>query len=213
MKYNSYYHDLKNDTIISEEEYHKRMEQSLEGGLNYFGQYRNRAEAQMALDSDYSFLKFDKYWNPQAKPKLNDELFSKSIPEKKSFIRKGLYLDIFINDEDESIRAEVAKTGYQSEILANDSSKRVRIELAKNGYALDKLVYDSAWEVRSLVAMKGYGLDILINDPEEYVKEAALRAKEKFKYQSLDSRIAKAKVNNESLKGNDIEKQPYVKMR
>jgi len=213
MKYYSYYHDLKTDTIISEEEYHNRMEQCLEGGLSYFGQYRNKAEAQLALDSDYSFLKLNKYWNPQGKPKSNDELLSISFPEKKSFIRKGLYLDIFINDKDESIRAEVAKTGYQSDILANDSSKRVRIELAKNGYVLDKLINDSAWEVRSLVAMRGYGLDILINDPEEYVREAALRSKKKFKYQSLDSRIAKAKANNESLKGNDIEKQPYVKMR
>lgn len=192
MKYNSYYHDLKNDTIITEEEYHSRMSKKLEGGISYFGQYRSRAEAQLALDSDYSFLKNNIYWNSHAAVKTNAELFNFSIPEKKSFIRKGLYLDVYIEDTDENIRAEVAKTGYMSERFVKDPSKIVRISLAKAGYELDKLIGDSAWEVRALVAMHGYGLDILINDQDDYVKETALRSTEKFKYKKIDKLISNA---------------------
>ena len=188
MDRKSFYLDLKTDKVISEEEYHRRMEKSIEGGLNYFGQYRDLAEAQIALDSDFAFLKNNKYWNPGDKNRSFDEIRNMIIPKKVALIRKGLYLDTFIDDTDEYIRAEVAKTGYGSDKLVTDKSKIVRQTLAKYEFELDKLVDDIEWEVRAMVAMRGYGLDKLVNDPNEYVKEAALRSIEKFQYKTANAR-------------------------
>lgn len=188
MNRKSFYLDLKTDKVISEEEYHRRMEKNIEGGLNYFGQYRDLAEAQIALDNDYSFLKNNKYWNPGDKKKSFEEVRNMIIPKKVALIRKGLYLDTFIDDTDEFIRAEVAKTGYGSDKLVTDKSKIVRQTLAKYEFELDKLVEDIEWEVRAMVAMRGYGLDKLVNDSNEYVKEAALRSIEKFQYKTANVR-------------------------
>lgn len=196
MNRKSYYHDLKTDKIISEEEYHSRMEKNLEGGLNYFGQYRDITEAQLALDSEYSFLKNNKYWNPGDVSKSDEQVLSMTIPEKTALIRKGLYLDVLINDKEESVRAAVAKTGFGVDKLVTDTSKIVRQALAKYEFALDKLVDDPAWEVRAMVAMRGYGLDKLIHDSDEYVRTAAIRATDKYKHKkNYDDSIAKIGVN------------------
>lgn len=60
----SFYHDLRNDAILTEREYDKRMEACLEASLVYFGEYTNRAEAVAALNGSLSYLKNNPYWNP-----------------------------------------------------------------------------------------------------------------------------------------------------
>lgn len=62
--------------------------------------------------------------------------------EKLSRIRQGRDLDIFLNDEDEFVRASVAEQGYGLDKLIDDENWRVRGAVAQQGYGLDKLVHD-----------------------------------------------------------------------
>ena len=60
------------------------------------------------------------------------------------------------------------------EELVNDEEWSVRIEVAKHGYGLDILINDEDWSVRYEVAKHGYGLDILINDEYKFVRDEAI---------------------------------------
>lgn len=66
-------------------------------------------------------------------------------------VRRKYCLNIFINDEDYLVRAEVAKQGYRLDILINDEDWTVRVEVAKQGYGLDKLIKDKDHRVRETV--------------------------------------------------------------
>lgn len=67
-------------------------------------------------------------------------------------VRNGQYLDIYIDDSDYQVRAEVARQNYGLDILINDPH----------------------WIVRRQVAAQGYGLDILINDEEPLVSNIVI---------------------------------------
>lgn len=81
-----------------------------------------------------------------------EDICKLSITEKFNLIKNNQYLDIFIDDPDCNVRAQVARKGYGLHILVHD----------KNDW------------VRRMVAMQGYGLDILINDEDEYVRNLAI---------------------------------------
>ena len=76
----SYYHDLKTDRIITENEYNKRMNVCLKASLVYFGEYNTKKEAQKILDTEYSYLKNNPYWNPK-KDDNNIKKLSKELGE------------------------------------------------------------------------------------------------------------------------------------
>ena len=106
--------------------------------------------------------------------KMQRDLFKdKSFESKIELIESGIYLSIFILDEDPRIRKAVAKYGYGLPQLANDPNGEVRIEVAKHGIRLYKLAHDSDEMVRAEVARQGYELDKLINDPCVLVREQA----------------------------------------
>lgn len=63
---------------------------------------------------------------------------------------RGVELDKLVGDEDEYVRADVAKQGriQDLEILVNDPYRIVRLAVAKQGYGLAQLVNDSEEDVR-----------------------------------------------------------------
>ena len=86
------------------------------------------------------------------------------------------YLDIFVNDEDEFVRVDVAERGIEKylDILVNDESEYVREHIAESGIKkyLDILVDDENSDVRYEVA-KFNNEDILwklVNDEDVYVR-------------------------------------------
>ena len=89
---------------------------------------------------------------------------------KEELAKGGLYLDKYLNDEDDSIRYRVAERGYGLDKLVNDKSPSIRSEVARHRYGLDKLINDENSYVRSIVAEQGYGLDKLVNDESENVR-------------------------------------------
>ena len=60
----SFYHDMRNDDILTEREYDERMEECFSASLVYFGEYSSRSEALADLNGKYSYLKNNSYWNP-----------------------------------------------------------------------------------------------------------------------------------------------------
>ena len=95
-----------------------------------------------------------------------------SKEEIKKYIEDNL--EELVNDEEWSVRLEVARQGYGLDKLVNDEEWSVRIEVAKHGYGLDILINDEDWSVRYEVAKHGYGLDILINDEYKFVRDEAI---------------------------------------
>lgn len=59
MSYKSFYHDMRDDTIITEHEYNiiTETESANAPYIAYFGLYENRREAQNDLDTIFSYLK------------------------------------------------------------------------------------------------------------------------------------------------------------
>lgn len=57
MSLNSYYHDLKTNEIITENEFDKRNSECFSPRYAYFGEYKNLKEAQHELDTKLSYLK------------------------------------------------------------------------------------------------------------------------------------------------------------
>lgn len=79
-------------------------------------------------------------------------------------------IDKYINDEDDEVRAALAKAGYGLDKLVDDSDFMVRMAVAEQGYGLDKFVNDDSPSVREIVAEQGYGLDKLVNDSIDKVR-------------------------------------------
>lgn len=100
------------------------------------------------------------------------DVLNLDISDKQKMIERGENLDIFINDKDWIVRAEVARQGYGLDKLINDKDGAVRAEVARQGYGLDKLVDDEDWVVRVEVARQGYRLDKLVNDKDSDVRAA-----------------------------------------
>lgn len=74
-----------------------------------------------------------------------------------------------------------AKLGFGLDVFVNNDSDIVRSQVARQGYGLDKLINDDYWGVRAEIANQGYGLDKLIHDEEPKVRLLAydaLRAEE-----------------------------------
>lgn len=100
-----------------------------------------------------------------------------SYSEKIDLLSKGDEedLDVLVNDEDWTIRTEVARHGRDKDldVLINDKGKFVRAAVARCGRDkdLDVLVNDSYEGVRAAVARHGRekDLEILINDESEVV--------------------------------------------
>ena len=93
----------------------------------------------------------------------------------------GFGLDVFVNNDSDIVRSQVARQGYGLDKLINDGSGFVRRCIAEQGYGLDNLVDDDYWGVRAEIANQGYGLDKLIHDEEPKVRLLAydaLRAEE-----------------------------------
>lgn len=65
---------------------------------------------------------------------------------------RGVDLDLLVHDEDEYVRADVAKRGREQDLklLVNDVSRIVRLEVAKKGYGLEALAKDTDPEVRKV---------------------------------------------------------------
>ena len=100
------------------------------------------------------------------------ELYSMSFDEKRKMIKNNQNLDVFIDDTDPLVRAEVANQGYGLDSLVNDEDYHVRCSVGEQGYGLNKLVNDESVWVRQIVAKKGYGLDRLVYDEDESVRVA-----------------------------------------
>lgn len=93
----------------------------------------------------------------------------------------GFGLDVFVNNDSDIVRSQVARQGYGLDKLVHDDAVIVRDAVAKQGYGLDKLINDDYWGVRAEIANQGYGLDRLIHDEEPKVRLLAydaLRAEE-----------------------------------
>lgn len=83
---------------------------------------------------------------------MNNFIEHLSHNKKIKLINKKRLLNIFINDPDDWIRAEVAKQNY----------------------GLDTLINDNSMIVRTYVADQGYGLSQLINDKNQYMREEVI---------------------------------------
>ena len=93
----------------------------------------------------------------------------------------GFGLDVFVNNDSDIVRSQVARQGQGLDKLINDGSGFVRRCVAKQGFGLDKLINDDYWGVRAEIANQGYGLDKRIHDEEPKVRLLAydvLRAEE-----------------------------------
>ena len=112
-------------------------------------------------------------------PFLQDENFYCWIADGKTkeiiqMLKELQSIDVskFVYDEDESIRAIVAKQGYGADVLVHDEWWVIRYYLACKGCRLDILVNDEEPDVRKAVAWQKYGLDILVNDEDSEVRIA-----------------------------------------
>ena len=77
-----------------------------------------------------------------------EELLNLNYVDKRSLIRQGKYLDVFIKDKHWEIRKEVVKRRYRLDILINDNDPDVRMAVVRQGYRLDKLINDKNKYVR-----------------------------------------------------------------
>lgn len=135
-----------------------------------------RQLACFGFDSDVRDLMHNPRWS-------QDKKIKEAI-----IIKHGMYLDQFVHDPDEDIRAAVASKHRDEdlEILVYDPSVKVREMVAVNADCamntskyFDILVNDESPDVRLLVAMKVscYGkpnnpyLDILVHDPAPIVRK------------------------------------------
>lgn len=80
-------------------------------------------------------------------------------------------LSKLIHDSDPIVREFVAKVGYGLDILVKDPDFRVRIAVVKQKYGLESLINDSNISVRVEVAKQGYGLEKLVHDPDYHVRK------------------------------------------
>lgn len=148
------------------------------------------------------------YKTNQIKNKQNLDVF---INDPNPYIRaevaeQGYGLDKLINDSDWYVRSIVAKHGYGLEKLINDPEPWVRKQVAKCGYGLNKLVDDKDGRVRIEVARQGYGLEKLINDKCISVRKTALQQQKSINSQtSTDEEKVEPTYNlsNESVTNND----------
>lgn len=115
------------------------------------------------------------------------------------------YLDILVNDEDESIRASVAERGIEKylDILVNDESKYVREYVAESGIKkyLDILVDDDNFRVRYYVA-KFNNEDLLwklVTDESVWVRCQVVRTACKYNLDKIIYRLC-ADKDTEVLK-------------
>ena len=76
-------------------------------------------------------------------------------------VKLGFGLDVFFNDDCDTVRGQVARQGYGLDKLVNDGSGFVRRCVAEQGYGLDILVDDEHPYVRAEVARQGFGLVML----------------------------------------------------
>ena len=72
-----------------------------------------------------------------------------------------------------------AEMGYGLDTLIQDDNEFVRAAVARKGHRLDILVHDISHIVRTVVAEAGYGWSILLNDSNPYVRGAVIEAMER----------------------------------
>nr|DAF27973.1 MAG TPA: hypothetical protein [Caudoviricetes sp.] len=112
---------------------------------------------------------------------IDDIVLSRNLDLCVLAAKLGFGLDVFVNNDSDIVRSQVARQGYGLDKLINDGSGFVRRCVAEQGYGLDKLINDDYWGVRAEIANQGYGLDKLIHDEEPKVRLLAydaLRAEE-----------------------------------
>lgn len=112
---------------------------------------------------------------------IDDIVLSRNLDLCVLAAKLGFGLDVFVNNDCDTVRSQVARQGYGLDKLINDGSGFVRRCVAEQGYGLDKLINDDYWGVRAEIANQGYGLDKLIHDEEPKVRLLAydaLRAEE-----------------------------------
>jgi hypothetical protein len=112
---------------------------------------------------------------------IDDIVLSRNLDLCVLAAKLGFGLDVFVNNDSDIVRSQVARQGYGLDKLINDGSGFVRRCVAEQGYGLDKLINDNYWGVRAEIANQGYGLDKLIHDEEPKVRLLAydaLRAEE-----------------------------------
>lgn len=112
---------------------------------------------------------------------IDDIVLSRNLDLCVLAAKLGFGLDVFVNNDSDIVRSQVARQGYGLDKLVHDDAVIVRDAVAKQGYGLDKLINDDYWGVRAEIANQGYGLDKLIHDEEPKVRLLAydaLRAEE-----------------------------------
>ena len=112
---------------------------------------------------------------------IDDIVLSRNLDLCVLAAKLGFGLDVFVNNDSDIVRSQVARQGYGLDKFINDGSGFVRRCVAEQGYGLDKLINDDYWGVRAEIANQGYGLDKLIHDEEPKVRLLAydaLRAEE-----------------------------------
>jgi len=112
---------------------------------------------------------------------IDDIVLSRNLDLCVLAAKLGFGLDVFVNNDSDIVRAQVARQGYGLDKLINDESGFVRRCVAEQGFGLDTLINDDYCGVRAEIANQGYGLDKLIHDEEPKVRLLAydaLRAEE-----------------------------------
>lgn len=107
---------------------------------------------------------------------IDDIVLSRNLDLCVLAAKLGFGLDVFVNNDSDIVRSQVARQGYGLDKLINDGSGFVRRCVAEQGYGLDKLINDDYWGVRAEIANQGYGLDKLIHDEEPKVRLLAYDA-------------------------------------
>lgn len=96
-----------------------------------------------------------------------------AFEDKKELIKKGLLLDVLVNDKSTQVKIELVKNGYFLDKFKDAPHYLLRQNVAKKGYALDELAEDAAGLVRAEVARQGYNIENFLNDDDKTVRSIA----------------------------------------